>query len=51
MWRYDSWGLSRGALVIELEGRALRIGTALFENETGPLVAALRAQLSGLRSE
>ena len=51
MWRYDSWGLSRGALGIELDGRVVRVGTALGEDETGPLVAALRAQLSGLRPE
>lgn len=48
MWRYDAWGLSRGAIAIELDGRVVRIGTALREEETGPLVAALRAQLTGL---
>ncbi len=48
MWRYDSWGLSRGALALVTDAGLLRVGTALDESETGPLVAALRARLPGL---
>jgi hypothetical protein len=50
MWRYDSWGLSKGALTLVLDAGAVRVGTALDESETGPLVAALRAHLPGVRT-
>lgn len=46
MWRYDSWGLSRGALVVETDRGVHRIGTALGEAETDPLVSAVRARLA-----
>jgi hypothetical protein len=50
MWRYDSWGLSKGALALVLDAGSVRVGTALGESETGPLVAALRAHLPGVRA-